>query len=209
MTLRYADAGLTVFLVLFMVSGCGLTGRRIVNGMDALPVSNVRILEQAVLDALENTGIPEGGDVPVNLRVEGDDVGETLLTVLAPGFFDSHGYDVLGPDSQAAVLVVRAETMSVSLNVERKLLGRDKVVRRADAVLTIETGDHDGLRKVYRGSSIVSDEFPANYLPLAVDDKTFSVVHDDGSILSGKHGKPLVLGLTMTALAWLLYAYRG
>ncbi len=210
MLYRFVNTGIPVILISIMCfAGCGgitARGRHATNG---LPVSNTVIIEKAVLEALETAGLPDGMNESVRLEYRGEDSAKKLCMVLVPGFLENIGYRVLESNESATVLVVRIHTMAVFLNVDRTLFHRDTVFRRADVSLSLEKRGKNSVKSVYQGSSSTSDEFPAAFLTAAGNDKTYVTVNDTGAFFTGDHGKTLVLGITMTALAWLLYVYRG
>ena len=80
MTFRFANAGLIALLmVVLFSSGCGMIASRDARGMDDLPLTNTRILEQAVLEALENTEMSEGANERIRGQSRpGDRRGEDL-----------------------------------------------------------------------------------------------------------------------------------
>lgn len=210
MLYRFVNAGTPVILISIMFcAGCGIIAAREKPVTDGLPVSNAVIIEKAVLEALETAGLPDGMNEPVRLEYKGEESAKKLCSVLVPGFIKNLGYRVLDSDEPAAVLVVQIDVMAVTLTVDRRALNRDMVFRRADVSLTLEKRGKNSMKGVYQGSSSISDEFPAAFLPAAGNDKTYVTVNDTGAFFTGGHGKTLVLGITMTALAWLLYVYRG
>ncbi len=211
MMFRLVDAGLTAIMAsVIFAAGCGMTAVQSPRGVNDLPLSNMQIMEKAVWEALENAGVSEGNNEPLRLEFRGEEgMPESLLTVLVPGFLKNLGYEVSESGVHSSVVMVRADTMAVSLNIERRLFGRDRVLRLAEVSLVLEKHGSNGTKSVYEGSYAASDEFPLTYLLAVGNGETFVTVYDTGNILSGNHGKPLVLGITMTALVWLLYAYRG
>jgi len=96
------------------------------------------------------------------------------------------------------------------------------VVRRAGAhtgIVFLKLSVHRGLinqtltKKVYKGRGVMEDTFPFHLLPSVGNGESFTTIfpEQDPRLVRGikKNVQPFLLGITMTALVWLLYSYRG
>ena len=68
-------------------------------------------------------------------------------------------------------------------------------------------------KKVYKGRGVMEDTFPFHLLPSTGNGESFTTIfpEQDPRLVRGikKNVQPFLLGITMTALVWLLYSYRG
>ena len=65
-----------------------------------------------------------------------------------------------------------------------------------------------GLKKVYKGYGVLEDTFPFQMLESVRDGESFTTIFPAQDRIR-KNVQPFLLGITMTALVWLLYSYRG
>ena len=182
------------------------------------PPTNRQMAEQVIAQALEKLGIPEGKGGEVSCGVEeGGAPGNSLIDILSVEFLNRHGYRVrtgdgipgfrFGVESLAVVLkgrgVVRVSRVErhAEVSVVAVLRGTGETGRPS------VSGAHvgDPLRTTWRARGVLDDAFPAKDREYVGRSEPF-VNDQSGPSLSIR---PIVYGLIVTGLIWLLYSYRG
>ena len=84
-----------------------------------------------------------------------------------------------------------------------------KVIRRhSEAHIGAVFLKPSGIKKVYKGCGVLNDTFPFQMLETVKGGESFTTIAPDQDRIK-KNVYPFLLGITMTALVWLLYSYRG
>jgi hypothetical protein len=170
---------------------------------DPLPPSNNEVVGIVLSDAMGNLGIPEGKGVDVFFCIEGESEKKDIIRVIAEKFLLEHGYRV---HETGKFPEFRFGLDSLYIKLDLKKEGKKNIVERfAEAKIVAIFQETEISRKVYNGSGVFKDEFPAKMMghvgekdPVIVNHRTFYGVI-----------KPVFFGLIMTGLVWLLYSYRG
>ncbi len=180
-----------------------LTATAVFAESPALPFTNRQVAEQVVARALEDLRLPEGNGAAVRVGLEGNGQGRDMLEVAVMEHLAGHGYRVGGGDTLPEFRF-GMDTLYVSL--EREGGFRKKQVRRlAEARIGAVFRETPDARKNYQGRGIYDDAFPSGMLDHVGRDASFVV--DRGRSFAVV--RPILFGLAVTGLIWLLYSYRG
>lgn len=197
---RYVCAG-----VLLTAMAAHPIGSRADDAHGALPpLSNRQAAERAVARALDNLGIPGGNGREVSCRIERKDgAGDQLLDIMAVEFLVRLGYRVRMGDTVPG-FTFRADSLAV--DIERRggiLAGR--VERRAEATIVAVFRETADTHTTCRARGVYEDAIPAQYLKHAGLSEPFVNDHSRSAFAL----KPVLFGLIVTGMVWLLYLYRG
>ena len=183
--------------------GAGFTAMGAENDPYPLPPSNREAAEKVLFTAIENLGIPEGKGAGILFRTEGTGTGRELLGIIAEEFLLNHGYQVHEsgnfPEFRFGI-----DTLYIKLDTGGK--GKKHSVGRfAEARVGAFFQETEDSRKVFNGRGVFEDAFPSRMLEHVVRNDTFVIHHSTLYAVV----KPVLFGLIMTGLVWLLYSYRG
>jgi len=186
----------------------GLVGTGFTAGGEAadsypLPPSNRQVAEKVLFSAVENLGIPEGKGAGILFRTEGTGAARELLGFIAEEFLLKHGYQV-HESGNFPEFRFGLDTLYVRLDPGGK--GKKLSVERfAEARISAFFQETENSRKVYNGRGVFEDAFPSRMIGHVGRNDTFVIHHSTlYSVV-----KPVLFGLIMTGLVWLLYSYRG
>ena len=169
----------------------------------AFPLSNRQVAERVITCALDSLGIPEGKGFTVHVEVDGTGIGQNILDMAATEFLTKHGYHVGG---KGALPEFRFTVDTLFVNLGREGGFRKKQVRRiAEARIGANFRETQDSRKVFQGHGFYNDAFPVGKLNHVGRGDSFVV--DRGSSFAVV--RPVLFGLAVTGLIWLLYSYRG
>jgi hypothetical protein len=173
-----------------------------------MPVSNVRVGEQVIEQALENSGIPGGNGTVVLYTVNQSGFSGNLLDILVPEFLLKKGYTVTKKKGFLPEFTFNLDTLYV--NLDRKHLSRHgSVVRRySEARINAVFKTSLDFSEVYAGRGIFSDIIRSKDMKYLGSNENFVHQIQNGDGVIGKI-KPVFTGVAVTILMWLLYSYRS
>ena len=196
-------------LLIFGLAGCSSVFQGEEQYKSEIPLSNVNVGEIVIELALENAGIPRGHGTEVVYKVDKAGKASNLLEIIALEFLLKHGYRIVENKQSIPEIRFSLDTLYVNLDIKRTKSLSKIITRNSEARIGAVFQETSGLKKIYRGSGVYNDMFPFQKLDLVGNKEPFVTVlsaQDDGI---AEKVKPFFLGITMTALAWLLYSYRG
>jgi hypothetical protein len=173
-------------------------------GRPSLPPTNRQAAERAVAAALEQLGVPEGNGAEAACTIDGPaSPGGALLDILAVEFLGRRGYKVRTGDG---VPGFRFGLDSLTVDLDGRGVFRvRRVDRHAEATVTAEYRGSPDTRYIYRARGVFDDSFSAAAAGYTGRAEPF--VNDrSGPSLPVE---PILFGLAVTGLIWLLYSYRG
>ncbi|HDY86872.1 MAG TPA: hypothetical protein ENH82_02015 [bacterium] len=195
-------------LFLFVFIGCSGAFRSNELNQNKIPPSNIHVSQTAIKAALENSGIPQGNGTGVVCNIDGATKADYLLDNIASEYLLGHGYRVFENKKSIPEIRFNLDTLYVNLDIKRKKKEVKLIQRYSEARISVVFLLPSGVKEVYKGRGTYEDAFPFKMLDSTGKNEpfvTYSPVYDR----IAKKAKPFLLGITMTALAWLLYSYRG
>ena len=168
----------------------------------------------------------------VSYKVDGDSEEDNLLRIIALEFLLKHGYRVSEfriHNSEFTIPVIRFSLDTLYVNLYPRLDPRldrggsrttkmSKLTRRHSEahikiVFLIVRAEHvqpllPEFKKVYKGRGVMEDTFPSYMLESVGEGESFTTIFPAQDRII-KNVQPFLLGITITALVWLLYSYRG
>ncbi|MFC1552756.1 hypothetical protein ACFL6P_09375 [Candidatus Latescibacterota bacterium] len=213
-----------LILSLFWFAGCGSMFRAEAPFQGTIPKTNSHVAEIVVRSALENAGIPVGRGAEVRFSMDSSGDAHDIMAIAGPEFLLDHGYTVSeSPGTNESIPEFRFGIDTLYVNLDRdknvpRTIGRIAAANiravlagSGDVESAGSTGDArgtGGAKKVFIGAAKYSDSFPAQMMEATGTEEPYI-----NRFPSREHIKsmtqPLLLGITMTALVWLLYSYRG
>lgn len=187
---------------------CGLPNRGIKNIMEPVPRSNVQVEEEVIKRALNDLGLPDGHGREVMCVVEGDDMACDMLRVIAPEVLLQQHYQIAEKKPSVPKLRFTVDTLRVVLTSERSQEMGKRIQRYAVAHIAAAFLDTDGTRRVFTGRGTFDDSF-ASYMLDSVGSNNPYIIDSVSLDRYKAKVKPVVFGVAMTVLAWMLYSYRG
>jgi len=200
--------GLFQGLLLFGLAGCGSVFQGGEPHEIEIPLSNLNVGEIVIERALEKAGIPMGHSTEVVCQVDEASEYGNFLEIVALEFLLGHGYRIVENKKSIPEIRFSLDTLYVNLNIKRTKSLSKIIIRNSEACIGAVFRETSGLKKIYKGCGLHNDVFPFNTLESVGNNESFVNIFlaQDGI---AEKVKPFFLGLTMTALAWLLYSYRG
>ncbi|MFC1541339.1 hypothetical protein ACFL50_02680 [Candidatus Latescibacterota bacterium] len=192
--------------LLFWVAGCGSMFQTEEPFHGEIPKANSQIAEIVVESALEKAGIPGGRGFEIRFVVENTGIGSDILEMVIPEFLLEHGYVV--SEKNGLVPEFRFSVDTLYVNLERAENDTQTIRRYAVANIGAVLTDSDGTKKIFFGSGEYQDSFALVMMETAGTSAPFVYPFSSREHLKDKI-QPVLLGITMTALVWLLYSYRG
>jgi hypothetical protein len=218
---------LLLILSLFPIAGCGSAFRAEEPFQGTIPKTNSHVAEIVVRSALENAGIPGGNGAAVRFSVDSSGTSHDIMAIAGPEFLLNLGYTVSeSPEINGSIpeFTIGIDTLFVNLEHEKNVTRTIEriAVARISAVLTatgandltgnarstVGNGSKGGTKKVFIGTAEYRDSFPARMLDAAGTEEPYVSMFPSREHIRSIT-QPLLLGITMTALVWLLYSYRG
>lgn len=182
-------------------AGCSLLHGSGHNDGGNVPPSHTVAVERALDDALTNLSLPPGNSRMMNWTPTGRDV-LSLLPVHGATYLTGRGYILATADSIGLRCVINVDTLYVSLGSKDDDV---RMKRIAEARLTAELKSPKGDRQVFQATGSYKDTIEKRFIGTLDDDHP--LLEQSKSIVS--YLKPIIYGLTATALVWFLYSYRG
>ncbi|MFC1538955.1 hypothetical protein ACFL6H_05985 [Candidatus Latescibacterota bacterium] len=192
--------------LLFWVAGCGSMFQTEEPFHSEIPKTNSQIAEIVFESALEKAGIPGGRGVEIRFVVENNIIGSDILEMVAPEFLLNHGYIV--SEKNGLVPEFRFSVDTLYVNLERAENDAQTIQRYAMANIGAVLTDSGGTKKVFIGSGKYQDSLPFGMMEAVGTHETYVHRFPSQEHIREKF-QPVLLGITMTALVWLLYSYRG
>jgi len=194
--------------VCLFFSGCGLPNRGIKNVNEPIPLSNIQVEEKVIRSALKDLGLPGGQSREVMCMVNENSRASEILRIIASEVLLEQQYSVTEKKSSVPVLRFSVDTLRVVLTSERLQKKGKGIKRFAEAHISCVFLETSGSRYVFRGKGTYEDSFASHMLnSLGESDQyvTNHALHDRYT----EKVKPVVFGVTMTILTWMLYSFRG
>ena len=173
-----------------------------------IPLSNIYVGETVIESALENSGIPPGNGTEVVCNIDGVTKADYLLGINASEYLLRHGYRIF--ENKKSILEIRfsLDTLYVNLDIKRTKNKVKLIKRYSEARICAVFHQLSGVKEVYKGLGIYEDTFPFQMLDSVGNNESFVTFSPAYNRIAEKV-KPFLLGITMTALVWLFYSYRG
>ena len=188
--------------------GCGIPNRGMKTVQAPIPPSNIQVEEKVIELALKDLGIPGGGGIEVLCVVGGENKASDMVRIIAPEILLRHGYRIVEKKVSVPELRFTVDTLHVTLTSE-KSRQTGKITRRfAEARIGVVFLETNGTRHVYRGRGTFDDSFASYMLHSMECNDPYVIDFVSVDWLTSKF-KPVVIGVTMTVLLWMLYSYRG
>lgn len=195
-------------LLLFGLAGCSSVFQGEKPYKSEIPLSNVNVGEIVIERALENAGLPRGHGIEVIYQVDGASKASNLLEIIALEFLLRNGYRIVENKQPIPKIRFSLDTLYVNLDIKRTK-SLDKIIRRdSEARIGAVFQETSGLKKIYKGRGVYQDIFSFQMLDSVGDKEPFVTVFSAQDGIAGKV-KPFFLGITISALTWLIYSYRG
>ena len=141
-------------------------------------------------------------------NIDGVTKADYLLRINASEYLLRHGYRIF--ENKKSILEIRfsLDTLYVNLDIKRTKNEVKLIKRYSEARISAVFHQLSGVKEVYKGRGIYEDTFPFQMLDsVGKNDSfvTFSPAYDQ----IAEKVKPFLLSITITALAWFFYSYRG
>ncbi len=205
---RKSCVNLVYAVLLIGCISCGNAFRIHKHLQSDIPPSNTHVGEKAIASALLNSGIPECNGIEVVCVVDGEGKANNLLKISAPEFLLTHGYSVFTDKQSTPVIRFSLDTLYVNLDIKREKNEEKKIQRYSEARVSAVYYKTSAIKEVYIGHGVHEDSFPFKMLDTAGNNESFVHFNPATERISEKI-KPFLLGVSMSALIWLLYSYRG
>jgi hypothetical protein len=192
--------------LLFM--GCGFPASGVNTMREPIPPSHVQVGGKVIELALNNLGIPDGKGREVGCIVEGTDKASELVRIIAPEILLKLDYKIAEKKSTAPELIISVDTLHVTLTKEKSLLAGKRIERFAEAHIHAVLLDADGTRQVFTGKGTFVDNLTSEMLQSVASNDPYVIDRVSRNRFVAKL-KPVVIGIAMTVLTWMLYSYRG
>lgn len=208
---RFFGSGMRLFigvLCFIGVAGCATLPNPGDAAWDDLPPSNREVGERAIERALAQSGIPDGSGATVGVRIAAGNRAQSLLETVSLEFLQKKGYRVSRKDGAVPNFRFTLDTLFVNIEVLKNEERTKIVSRHSEARIGTVFQDSTGNREIYRGRGTHVDSFPAVLLGTVTNEDAFvhvSSVHD--RVI--RRVRPFFIGVTMTALVWWFYSFRG
>ncbi len=168
-----------------------------------LPPSHGIAAETAVKRALSAFNLPEGHGERLVFSMEGVGDEADMVRRSAVSELSNRGWMIAAGETASRSLIIRADTLYVTLSDgERK-----RINRKAEARLSAILVEADGSRKSYAGGGVYEDTADRSFFDRE-SDEAFVFDHTGGNRFVTVM-KPMIIGAAMTVFAWALYSYRG
>ena len=199
---------LSEVLLCFSFTGCGILHRNNKIPQAPIPHSNVYIEEQVITLALMDLELPEGRDRKVSYRIEGNDDASDMIRLIAPEILLRRNYQIVEDESLFPVIIFSLDTLRVMLTSERSKKIHEKIKRHAEARITAVFREAEKTRYVFKGCGTYEDIFHPRMLD-SLDLGNAYVTNRISDVRYSAKVKPVIIGVAITVLAWMLYSYRG
>jgi len=195
-------------LILSLFTGCSVPFRGDKTIQEPIPPSHVQIEEKVLELAIDNLGLPDGNGMEVQFDVTGNDQASVLLSICALEYLLRNDYHVVEKGTSVPKITFTVDSLQLTLTPghsrkKGKLIFRDAFAQIGAALFEI-----DGTRHVYKGYGTFKDVFAFQM----IDSLDRFDPYVDESFPNDRFTerlKPILIGVTMTVLAWMLYSYRG
>ena len=189
-------------LALVCVSaGCSLLHGSRHDTQGSVPPSHTVAVERALDNAFSNLSLPPGNGRRMHWTPDGQDV-LSLLPPHGAEYLISRGYKLTAVDSTTLRCVITVDTLFVNLGSKDD---SGRIERVAGAQLSAEIKSTNGDRQVFQAKGAYED---------MVEERFIGILDGENPLLQRSRGivyylKPILYGLTVTAMVWFLYSYRG
>ena len=188
--------------------GCSISNSGIKTIQAPIPPSNTQVEEKVIELALKDLGIPEGCGMEVLCVVEGDDKASEMVRFIAPEILLRYDYWVVEKKSSVPEIRFTVDTLHVTLTHNSSQLTKNKIRRFAEAHVRAVFFKTNGTRQVFIGKGTFDDRFAPYMLNSIKCDDPYVINFVSIERFTTKF-KPVIIGVAMTVLAWMLYSYRG
>ena len=195
-------------LLLSLFTGCSVPFRNGKTIQEPIPPSHVQIEKKVLELAINNLGLPDGNGMEIQFDVAGNDHASVLLSICALEFLLRNGYHIVEKDTSVPKITFKVDSLQLTLTKGYSRKTGKHILRDAFAQIGAALFEINGTRHVYKGYGTFKDTFAFQMID-SLDRFDPYVDESFSNERFTERLKPILIGVTMTVLAWMLYSYRG